>query len=73
MLPSANVKRVLEIHIVDEDIAAYSWDWIPACLTSYPSSRFFLEGGEGEEHMCVLQAVWNSEELRSSDSCLNHL
>lgn len=52
---------------------AYSWDWIPVCLTSYPSSWFFLERRLGGEHVCVLQARWNSEELLSSDSCLNYL
>lgn len=71
--PLRNVQRILEVRTVDEDIETWSWDWIPVCLTSHPSSRFFLERGQGVEHMCVFQAIWNSEELLSPESCLDDL
>lgn len=71
--PLHDVKRILEVRTIDEDIETWSWDWIPVCLTSHPSSRFFLKRGQSVEHMCVLQAIWNSEKLLSSDSCLDDL
>lgn len=45
--PPYDMKRILEIRTVDKDIEAESWDWIPVCLTSPPSSRLSLERGRG--------------------------
>lgn len=40
-----DMKRILEIRIVEENVEAESWDWIQVCLTSPPSSRLLLGGG----------------------------